>query len=398
MNKGLLVVGAGFGQIPAILEAKKLNLEVITVDKDPYAKGMGLADYSYPVDIIDRDAVLEIAKKHNVGGVITMQSDLPVPTIGYINDVLGLNGVSMEVANFCSNKMETRKRLELKDAAQPKFKIVKTLDETKKAVMEIGLPCVIKSADNSGSRGVTKVNFSYEIENAYKEAFKYTRKDSILVEEYIKGVEFGAQTFSVNGKCELVLLHNDTMSNPPYMIPVGHSFPFVQLSKEDSKTAISDIKNAIEAIGITNGPANVDLILDETTNRVKVIEIGARIGATCLPELVYYHTGINWVKSTILNAIGVDVDLTPITNRAVAAIIIEAPEDGVHMGYETKEGGHTRCPLLDFEITKSPGDQVNILRKGTDRIGKIISYGSTASIAEKIVSEYRDNLIIKVEK
>src|SRR5690606_41784550 len=123
MNKGLLVVGAGFGQVPAILEAKKLNLEVITVDKDPNAKGMGLADYSYPVDIIDRDAVLEIAKKHNVGGVITMQSDLPVPTIGYINDVLGLNGVSMEVANFCSNKMETRKRLELKDAAQPKFKI-----------------------------------------------------------------------------------------------------------------------------------------------------------------------------------------------------------------------------------------------------------------------------------
>src|SRR5690606_9400813 len=111
--------------------------------------------------------------------------------------------------------------------------------------------------------------------------------------------EFGAQTFSINGRCESVLLHNDTLSTPPYMIPIGHSFPFSKMDKSQKVQVIEDIKQAVIALGIADGPANVDLILDKRTNRVKIIEIGARIGATCLPELVRYHTGIDWVAETI---------------------------------------------------------------------------------------------------
>jgi len=61
---------------------------------------------------------------------------------------------------------------------------------------------------------------------------KYSKIDQLLVEEYIDGIEIGAQTFSVNGKCKVILLHNDTLSSPPYMVPIGHSFPIVGLTKE----------------------------------------------------------------------------------------------------------------------------------------------------------------------
>lgn len=383
MNKNILIVGAGFGQVPAIKKAKELGLTVITIDKNPNAIGMSMADFSYDVDIIDKEKSLEIAKKHCVNGVITMQSDLPVPTIGYINDNLGLKGASFEVANVCSNKMKTRRRLKIKNTLQPIFKIVSDEEEAKMACEEIGFPCVIKAPDSSGSRGITKVIGEDEISNAVRESFKHSRKAQIIVEEYINGLEFGAQTFSVDGTCKLVLLHSDSLSPPPYMIPIGHSFPFLGLSEKETNIAIEDIKQAIDVLGIKNGPANVDFILDEKTRRIKILEVGARIGATCLPELIQYHTGIDWIEQTILNSISEETNLEIMHNIPVSAFIIEAPKDGILENYEFPKSYIQNKNLLEYEITVSKGDSVFKLRKGTDRIGKVIFKGDTVAESEK---------------
>lgn len=395
MSKKILIIGAGFGQIPAIKKAKEMGLEVIVIDKNPKAIGMNLADYAYDVDVIDFSNALEVAKKHQVNGVMTMQSDHPVPTVGYINDNLRLKGVSLEVANFCSNKVETRKRLAEKKCAQPKFQVVHSYEEAVHAISEVKLPCVIKAPDSSGSRGIVKVNSISEVEAAFSEALKFSRGKSILVEEFIKGLEFGAQTFSVDGDCKLVLLHNDTISAPPYMIPTGHSFPFKYLNIEERKSAELAIKKAIEALGIENGPANVDLILDEKSKTVKIIEIGARIGATCLPELVDYHTGLDWIELTIKNAIGERCDLNKNINQAVAAIILEAPADGKYLGVSL-EYNPDDFEVVEFEITTQKNENINKLRKGTDRIGKVIALGKSVEEAEKNALMFKEGIKIQV--
>lgn len=392
-KKKLLIVGAGFGQLPAILAGIELGLHVIVIDKNPNAIGMKLAHENHEIDIIDKDSVLKLSRDKQIDGIITLQSDHGVPTVGYVNDKLGLKGVSYETAINCSIKTKCRLKLKEKNCSQPRFTFVCNLVEAIRAIDSIGFPCVIKSPDSSGSRGITKVNSLDELDFAIKEAFFYSNQSEVIVEEYIDGIEFGAQTFSVNGKCVTVLLHNDTLSKPPFMIPIGHSFPFKDLSKEDSAVAKIKIAEAVEAIGITDGPANIDLILDRRTREVKVIEIGARIGATCLPELVKYHTGIDWVKQTILNAIGERIELTLIQSKAVAASIISSPKDGFYQGFKFNEG-YSEKDLLEFEITVKPGNLVSELRKGTDRIGKIISYGDSVESAENTIKQYMNNLNI----
>jgi biotin carboxylase len=396
VNKSILIIGAGFGQIPAINKAKELGLIVVCIDRNPNAVGMSLADYSYPVDVTDFYGALKIAKKHQVGAVFTMQSDLPVPTIGFINDQLSLRGVSLEVANACSDKVQTRKRLAKFNCAQPLFEVITKFEEVEAAVKIIGLPCVIKAPDSSGSRGVVKVKSIDQLYNAYEEAKNYSRSGEIIVEEFIEGLEFGAQTFSINGKCELVLLHNDTISPPPYMIPIGHSFPFNQLDELDRITAINDIKAAVNALGLNDGPANVDLILDKKSNKIKIIEIGARIGATCLPELVDYHIGKSWVEMSIKNLLGFELDLSldVAQFRPIAAQIIQSPKDGVFLSYKFQT---TKKSLVDFEITVNEGDKVNILRKGTDRIGKVLASGVSAEDCELNCEEFIDEIVINVK-
>lgn len=394
MKKNILIIGGGFGQLPAIKTAKDMGLKVICTDKNPNALGAHLADHFYPIDVLDKEKNLEVAKRHNVNGVITMQSDLPVPTVGFINEELNLIGVNTSVASKCSNKVEMRLTLERKNCSQPNFKLVESLAESLKAAHLIGFPCVVKAPDSSGSRGITKVNDASEIPDAYDEAKKYSRQSKIIIEEYIEGLEFGAQTFSIDGKCKMVLLHSDILSPPPYMIPIGHSFPFEELNEEARNFAVNDIKKAVEALGIENGPANVDCILDKKTNTIRIIEIGARVGATCLPELIYYHTGINWVEQTILNAIGSMNDLKMKDNKAVTAFILSAHKDGTLIDYTFPE--EIDADVLEYEITASLGENVNLLRKGTDRIGKVICTGRSVQDSLKNCYDFISKSEVKI--
>ena len=280
LKKNFLVVGGGFGQIPAIKSAQLLKYNVVVVDRDPNGLGMQLADIPVAVDVLDVPSIIEIAKKYSVVGALTMQSDIGIPAVGAVIDELNLVGSGRKVAERCSNKIQMRQVLKKAGISQPTFKIVKSLDETKNAADQIGYPCVIKAPDSSASRGIVRVNKINDIEEAFNEASIYSRSGSLIVEEFIDGLEFGAQAFSLDGKCDLILIHNDEMSNPPHMVPLGHSFPSNLPSKSLNK-AKKIMKNCGEALGIKNGPSNIDLIFDKDENP-KIIEVGARIGATCL--------------------------------------------------------------------------------------------------------------------
>jgi biotin carboxylase len=392
VKKTILIIGAGFGQLPAINKAREMGLTVVAIDRNPDALGMKLADYAYTIDVVDVKGAIEIARKHQIDGVLTLQTDLPVPTVGAVVDALNLNGSGLEVAEKCSNKIKTRLAFKEAGVPQPCFEIVRTYEEAKVAAQKIGYPCIIKSADSSGSRGVTKVRIESEIDHALQEAFKYSRLNEILVEEYISGKEIGAQCFSINGKCSCVLVHNDTLSDPPYMIPVGHSFPIVGFTDDELSQIEDDIKRAVDVLGIKDGPSNIDLIVDSRDNTVKIIEVGARIGATCLPELVFYHSGIDWVEQAINSCLNLSVNLKKIKNQPVTAFILQSPKDGKLSSYNVPNEIINNPDVKEVEITASIGDELQILRKGTDRIGKIIVTNNTVEGADDLAK----NLISKI--
>ncbi|BDD06967.1 ATP-grasp domain-containing protein [Aureibacter tunicatorum] len=395
-GKRILIVGAGFGQLPLIEKSLELDLDIIVIDKNPNAIGMKMVEKSFPIDIIDVDAVKNLAEEYQIDGIVTMQTDLPIPTIGAVNDFLKLNGVTYDTAIRCSHKMETRKALKQKGVDQPNFEIVESEHETMISAKKIGLPVIVKAVDSSGSRGITKVSSFDKISEAYKEAKKYTRLDVVLVEEFIDGIEVGAQAFSEGGECKLVLVHNDTLADGEFMVPTGHSFPS-SLDSEQENNAIDTVKKCVEALGINEGPSNIDLIINKN-GEAKIIEVGARVGATCLPELVYNFTGIDWVENTILNALGEKVNVFPIKKQACAAVILESLEDGIVEDILIPETINENINLLELEVTVKKGDKVSKLRKGTDRIGKVVCVESTYEKAELLAESIKKEVQIKCLK
>lgn len=390
-----LVIGGGFGQLPAIRAALEMGLEVIVVDRDPHAPGMKLTKHALPIDILDIEGIVAAAYDHAVIGAMTMQSDIGVPAVGAVVDALRLPGCGKAVAERCSNKILTRVAFAHQGVPQPWFKVVKTVDEALHATDEIGFPCIIKAPDSSGSRGVVRVNGRPDVSVAFQEANRFTRGSEILVEEYITGLEIGAQAFSVNGRCDVVLVHDDELSEPPFMIPVAHAFP-ASLSPEDLVKIESAVSACVEALGITDGPSNIDLIIDSEGNP-RIIEVGARIGATCLPELVWYHTGIDWTQATVQSACGIKPDLRSDRSQPCAAFILESRKDGVMSGYQLPTTWTGHPDVLEWEVTAKPGDRVSCLRKGTDRVGKVVTRGISTKSALDLARDFRDALEIQIE-
>ena len=381
-----MIVGAGFGQLPAIDAVRAMGLRSLAVDCDKNAPGMKTADIAIPVDIVDMEGVIAVARAHNICGVITMQSDIGVPTVGAVVDALGLPGNGRVVADRCSNKILTRQAFAERGVPQPDFEVVSSEEEAFHSASKIGFPCVIKAPDSSGSRGVVKVKAPEDIPKAVNEAKTYSRGSRLLVEEFIDGIEIGAQAFSINGHCAMALVHYDEISTPPGMVPIAHAFPS-SLSHKNLERAKSAVKACVDALGIVTGPSNIDLILDRE-GKPHIIEVGARIGATCLPELVYYYTGIDWVQSSIQAAIGKVPELTPTRAQPCAAFILQAPRDGIMNSYSVPSDVMNHPDILEWEVTARKGDIVSQMRKGTDRIGKVVAQGATAQLAVNLARRF----------
>ena len=230
---------------------------------------------------------------------------------------------------------------------------------------------------------------------AFAEARRWARDGRILIEGYVEGIEIGAQGFSVDGRCVRVWVHDDMVSSPPYMIPTGHAYP-PSLEPAVLAAAQEACARAVDALGIPSGPTNIDLIL-RTDGVPMIIEIGARIGATCLPELTTYFTGTDWVAASIQAALGETPDLTPTAARPVAAYILEAPADGTLAAWTFPEALHDAPGLVEWEVTAAIGEEVNRLRKGTDRIGKVMATGETLEEAMARAQAFREAFVFDVE-
>ena len=394
-QKKVLVVGAGLGQLPAIQKVQNLGHYALTIDQNPNAVGMSVADISKPIDITDIDSALSFAKSQSIDGVLTLQSDIGVRTVGEIVSELDLPGVGKATAEICSDKHKMQGIFDEKGVPSPTSILVNTIEDAQNAAVEIGYPCLIKPANSSGSRGVSKIESEEDIKQAYLDAKSNSLGERVVLEEYIDGLEVGAQAFSKEGSCELVVVHNDTVTGPPHFVPVGHSYPS-QLDRQTLEMVEQSVKKGVESLGIHTGPSNIDLIIDED-GQPKILEIAARIGATCLPELTTCYTGIDWVGESVCAAIGEEVVLDQPHSNPCAALVISAPSDGILSEFNIPKSIKKRGDVVDIKKEANIGDEVSILRDGPDRIGKVVVEGDSWEESEKKAKEIISKIIINVE-
>lgn len=102
--KRILLLGGSAQQVIAIETAKKLGYYTILCDFLTDNPGQYAADKFYLVSTTDKEAVLEVAKKENIDGVLAYASDPAAPTAAYVAEKLGLPGNPYESVEILCNK------------------------------------------------------------------------------------------------------------------------------------------------------------------------------------------------------------------------------------------------------------------------------------------------------
>ena len=184
-----MLLGSGELGKEFVIALKRLGQYVIAVDSYNDAPAQQVADEREVINMLDGAALDAIVAKH--------QPDIIVPEIEAIRterfydyEKQGTQVVpSARAANFTMNRKEIRdlaaKELGLKTA---NYRYATSFDELKKAVNEVGIPCVVKPLMSSSGKGQSTIKTADDIEKAWNYSQSGKRGDiaEVIVEAFVK--------------------------------------------------------------------------------------------------------------------------------------------------------------------------------------------------------------------
>ncbi|MBT2728619.1 phosphoribosylglycinamide formyltransferase 2 [Bacillus sp. ISL-75] len=212
-TKKVLLLGSGELGKETIIEAQRLGLETIAVDRYENAPAMQVAHRSYVVDMLDGEELRRVIEQE--------KPDLVVPEIEAIatETLIGLENEGFRIVptakavNLTMDR-EGIRRLASEELGLPtaKYAFANTLEELRDAVEEIGIPCVIKPIMSSSGKGQTVCRSIEDVEWSWNEAILGGRakKTRVIVEEFI------------HFESEVTLLTVRSISGTTYCAPIGH--------------------------------------------------------------------------------------------------------------------------------------------------------------------------------
>ena len=373
--KRLLIIGASHLQLPAIQKAKEMGLYVGVVDFNPDAVGISAADEYFNISTIDEEGVYQAAKKFRADGIMTLATDMPMRSVAYAANKLGLVGISYDTAIKATDKGEMIKAFEASNVEHPWYYILSSLDELETVENRITFPCISKPVDNAGSRGVMLVHSRGELNEAVKYSSLNGRNGGVIIEEYLEGSEVSVEIIVVDGTVHILQITDKLTTGAPHFVEMGHSQPS-QLEDENID-AIRDLAvRAVRAVGINNGPAHVEIML--TKKGPRMIELGARMGGDCITtHLVPLSTGIDMIKATIDICLGDVPDLEYKFHKG-SAIRYLRQSHGTIQKIEGVETAKSYEGVKQVTFVKEIGDSVKNINSSVDRIWYVIAQAESA--------------------
>ena len=401
--KKIFILGASALQVPAIRRAKEKGLYVYALDYDPNAVGRTEADEFLLISTIDKEAVLEAARKYEPDFIVTSTSDLPVRTVAYVNEQLGRkSGIGYEDAICATDKAAMRKRMQECGVPIPEYHVVSSADEFLEKIRPLGDKFVCKPADNAASRGVVLVDKKKLLQNTplsgdegvkeellkiYEYTHGFSRSGEVLVEEFMTGPEVSVESVTVDGEPHIITITDKMITEEPYFVETGHTEPS-RLTDEQQKDIRDVATRAIKALNMSYGCNHTEIKV--TPDGAKLVEIAARLGGDFITSrLVPLSTGVDMIDCDLSSAIGDNVifERTKDEGSAIRFIYFEDDENDerehVIKSIDGVEDALNSQGVTEVVLYKKVGDKARGLTNSNDRVGHVIATGKDADEAEE---------------
>jgi len=376
-SKKIMLLGSGELGKEVAIEAQRLGIEVIAVDRYENAPAHLVSNRAHVIDMKSKEAVLEVIRAEKPDFILPEIEAISIDAL-FEAEAEGFHVIpNAEAVNKTMNRKNIRvfasEELGLKTSG---YRFVTNFEELKDAASQIGFPCVIKPVMSSSGHGQSIATSAEGLAESWQIA-KEARGDAseLIVEEFI------------HFDYEITLLTARTERQTTFCEPIGHiqkdgdyvfSWQPMQMSEKAKARAEEIAKKVTDGLG-GRGIFGVELFVKG--DEVYFSEVSPRPHDTGLVTLI--------TQSQSEFALHV---------RAVLGL----PLDFVHYGegasaaYKSCCESHTPELVVDPEIF-SHNSYVRVFGKPESHIGRRMAVVLVLDEAQEALKR-AENLIEKISE
>lgn len=399
MQKKLMLLGGIRYLLPVIKAAHEQGYYVITADYIPENIAHKYSDEYVNVSIIDKEAVLKVAREKLIDGIMSFGVDPGVVSASYVQTQMGLPSFGpFESVEILQNKDKFRAFLTEHGFNVPKAKGYSKIEDAMADASIWEYPIIVKPTDAAGSKGVTRVDEPSQLKAAVKYAFDKSLSGHIIIEDFIEkqGCSSDTDSFSVNGKLKFVSFcaqRFDLNATNPYT-PAAYSWPST-FTKEQEAYLTSEIQRLISLLGMKTNVYNIETRVG-TNGKPYIMELTPRGGGNRLCEMLRYSTGVDMITAMTRYIVG---DSVPVIeqkpyNGHWAEIILHADKEGFFDYLEISKD--LRAEIVEEDLWVKRGDKVKSFEGANDAIGTLVLKFQNAEELEKAITRQHDWLKVVV--
>lgn len=290
-----LAIGAGPEQVGAISIVRQLGAEVLALDGNSRAEGSRAANNFVHIDLMDTQAVLQIARDFNPDFLVPASLARPLITAGVVNDMMGLEGVTERAALIANDKQTMYNVFTAQKIPMARQIAVSNHAEMCTVTEALGFPVIVKPRFGSGSRGVTLVEQENELPTVSIDA-------NWLVAEALTGREIGVDGAVINGAVHLYSIRWKRLTPAPNRQAI--SYFMIDPSREIISEQVAEIAMmAFTVLKCDNVLFHADIMVSEE-GEASLIELAPRpsghaIHSALLP-ISYGESVLNSFVSSVL--------------------------------------------------------------------------------------------------
>ncbi len=386
--------------LPVIKAAHEQGYYVITADYIPTNIAHQYSDEYCNVSVVDKDAVLKVAQKLQIDGIMSFACDPGVIAASYVQNKMGLPSFGpFESIEILQNKDKFRTFLQRNGFNVPLSKGFDSVDAAMEETYWYPWPVIVKPTDAAGSKGVTRVDRVEDLRPALEHAMNHSISGHIIVEEFIEkeGCSSDSDSISIDGKLAFVSFNaqrfDENASNP--FTPAAFTWPST-FTKEQEDYLTSEIQRLIALLGLKTVVYNIETRIG-TNGKPYIMELTPRGGGNRLCEMLRYATGIDLITAITRASVGdsvINIEQRPYQGHW-AEIILHADTNGVFDHIEINN--NLPANIIEKDIWVKKGDQVESFDGANNAIGTLVLKFEEENDMIKAISCQRDWLKVIVK-
>lgn len=358
------------------------------------------------LDFADPEASLrtiaEFAREHPIHTVVPVD-DSATELAARASDALGLAHNSPQAAEAARDKLLMRTLMSAGGAPCPIFRPFSLSDDPTWITTQVSYPCVVKPLRLSGSRGVIRANDPGEFVVAFNRLKRLLisegnaeRETSILVEDFIPGVEVALEGMLTHGQLKVLALFDkpdpldgpffeETIYTTPSRLPAG--------VQEDIAGCVA---TAAASLGLREGPVHAELRVNE--QGPWMLEIAGRsIGGLC-STILEFGSGMCLEELILRHAIGQEITSIEREKHAAGVMMIPIPSAGMLKGVYGVEEAQQVPLITGVEITAKLNYPLVPLPEGASYLGFIFARGETPAGVECAIRQAHKLLRFEIRR